>query len=80
MGLIHALKYQISTPPTVEEVLALPPDIILDWIGKDFTSAASVQNTINHMHSWYKSECEQTRGGVILFTEDLRRLIRDYKE
>jgi hypothetical protein len=34
MSLFHVIKYHISCPPTAEEVMALPTEVIDKWIGE----------------------------------------------
>lgn len=86
MSLFDVLKYPISTPPTKEELSALPRDFLLQWmvmvkfnLSTDLVSGVDKETDIvSWIYECYTNDLviPSDFNDLIL----LRKLIRDYSE
>jgi hypothetical protein len=83
MTVFDVLRYPISSPPTVEELEALPEDLYYEWISTSVWRGYPLRNDRAHIAIWYiNSYVSETRRYKFGCDEEdldaLRGIIRRY--
>lgn len=77
MSAFDVLKYPISLPPTLEEIMALPEPVYKEWARDIFaseeTSRITIAGTLNRI--WH--DANFANDTVSLCVDKLRKIIRD---